>query len=94
MDPPPRFDGIPSVRDPVCGNVLRVVRNVSISSCLALPVALTGAGLAASLLASACTSAQPGPRDLGAMPDVVTTAVPEWIPWSIRAGKPVDPDPR
>ncbi len=28
------------------------------------------------------------------MPEVVTTAVPEWIPWTIRAGKPLDPDPR
>jgi TolB protein len=28
------------------------------------------------------------------MPDVVTTADPEWIPWSIRAGKPVEADPR
>lgn len=28
------------------------------------------------------------------MPEVVTTAQPEWIPWSIRAGKPVEADPR
>ncbi|MEZ4296267.1 MAG: hypothetical protein R3B70_14950 [Polyangiaceae bacterium] len=28
------------------------------------------------------------------MPEVVTTAEPEWIPWSIRAGKPVEADPR
>lgn len=31
---------------------------------------------------------------MGAIPEVTTTAEPEWIPWSIRAGKPVQADPR
>jgi TolB protein len=31
---------------------------------------------------------------LGAMPTAVTSARPEWIPFSIRAGKPVELDPR
>lgn len=28
------------------------------------------------------------------MPEATTTAKPEWIPWGIRAGKPVEKDPR
>lgn len=28
------------------------------------------------------------------MPEVATTAEPEWIPWSIRAGRPAEVDPR
>jgi Tol biopolymer transport system component len=31
---------------------------------------------------------------MGAMPKAVTTAEPEWIPWSVRAGRPVAADPR
>lgn len=31
---------------------------------------------------------------MGAIPEVATTAEPEWIPWSIRAGKPAQADPR
>jgi Tol biopolymer transport system component len=31
---------------------------------------------------------------LGAMPHVTTTAVPEWIPFRVRAGRPVAMDPR
>jgi Tol biopolymer transport system component len=34
------------------------------------------------------------PEPLGFMPTAVTTAEPEWIPWSVRAGKPVALDPR
>lgn len=42
-----------------------------------------------------CSAQNAGSKEpLGVMPDVVTTAEPEWIPWSIRAGEPVAPDPR
>ncbi len=42
-----------------------------------------------------CTPSQPEPKGpLGYLPNVVTTAQPEWIPWSIRAGKTVEADPR
>jgi len=34
------------------------------------------------------------PDPLGAIPSAVTTAEPEWIPWSVRAGKRVAQDPR
>lgn len=71
----------------VCGNVLGAVR-------FAVP---TFAALLAGpwLVLAACSSPPAKPKEpLGAMPEVVTTAEPEWIPWSIRAGKPVDADPR
>ena len=65
--------------------VLGVVRTV-------VPVA---ALLAVAAAAAACSSPTPPAKEpLGKMPEVATTAEPEWIPWSIRAGKPVDPDPR
>ncbi len=54
--------------------------------------------LVAALLAgaTAACSTPPGPpkEPLGKMPEVVTTAEPEWIPWSIRAGKSVEADAR
>lgn len=46
---------------------------------------------------AACSTAAPSPRKpepLGAIPSAVTTAKPEWLPWSVRAGKPVAMDPR
>ncbi|MBK8251098.1 MAG: PD40 domain-containing protein [Polyangiaceae bacterium] len=44
---------------------------------------------------AACVSPKNEPKEpLGKMPEVATTADPEWIPWSIRAGKPVEADPR
>ena len=46
-------------------------------------------------LASACASAEPQKREpLGYLPTAVTSAQPEWIPFVIRAGKAVVPDPR
>lgn len=51
--------------------------------------------LATLLALAACSPAPAAPREpLGYMPEGVTTAVPEWIPWGIRAGRPVDADPR
>jgi TolB protein len=47
------------------------------------------------LAVASCSPASPTPKEpLGAMPDATTTAKPEWIPWSIQAGKPVQADPR
>ncbi|MFO0761375.1 MAG: hypothetical protein U0359_33160 [Byssovorax sp.] len=53
-------------------------------------------GLAiAALLAACATPEPPAPKEpLGYLPSAVTTAQPEWIPFSIRAGKPVEADPR
>lgn len=46
----------------------------------------------------ACAGPAPAPRrppePLGKIPSAVTTAEPEWIPWSIRAGRPIAADPR
>jgi Tol biopolymer transport system component len=53
------------------------------------------ASTALALLLSSCASAEHKPREpLGKIPEVVTTAQPEWIPFSIRAGRPVERDPR
>lgn len=42
-----------------------------------------------------CSAKPPAPtRPLGYLPEAVTTAEPEWIPWSIRAGKAAATDPR
>ena len=44
---------------------------------------------------AACSSAEPAAKEpLGYMPTAVTTATPEWIPFSVRAGKSVAGDPR
>jgi Tol biopolymer transport system component len=44
---------------------------------------------------SACAAPRPKkPEPLGQIPSAVTTAEPEWIPWTVRAGKPVPSDPR
>src|SRR5690348_2838345 len=56
----------------------------------ALPIA----ALAAVATLAACSPGPDAKQPLGKMPEVVTTAKPEWIPWSIRAGKPVEADPR
>jgi Tol biopolymer transport system component len=46
-------------------------------------------------LFAACSGAEPPKREpLGALPSAVTSAQPEWIPFSVRAGKAVDTDPR
>lgn len=51
------------------------------------------ASLAAAVIA--CSSPDRAPRPpLGYIPTAVTSAQPEWIPFSIRAGKPVAADPR
>jgi Tol biopolymer transport system component len=51
--------------------------------------------LALAALFTACSSAEPTPKEpLGYMPTAVTTATPEWIPFSVRAGKSVPADPR
>jgi TolB protein len=50
---------------------------------------------AAALLAFAACSPAPDTKEpLGKMPEASTSAKPEWIPWSIRAGKAVAADPR
>lgn len=50
------------------------------------------------LALAACSTPAPKkaspPEPLGAIPSAVTTAQPEWLPWSVRAGKPVAQDPR
>jgi Tol biopolymer transport system component len=52
------------------------------------------AALSLSLLALAC-SREPAPREpLGQMPTAETSAKPDWIPFTIRAGKSVAADPR
>jgi Tol biopolymer transport system component len=44
---------------------------------------------------AACAPPKPKkPEPLGVIPSAVTTAEPEWLPWSVRAGKPVPSDPR
>ncbi len=45
-------------------------------------------------LAAACASSPEPKEPLGQIPSATTTAKPEWIPFSIRAGKPVENDPR
>lgn len=46
-------------------------------------------------LLGACAAPEtPVKEPLGHLPSAVTTAEPEWIPFSIRAGKPVEADPR
>jgi TolB protein len=55
----------------------------------------TALPFAALLVCAACSTPSASPKEpLGSMPEVVTTAEPEWIPWGIRAGKPLDADPR
>lgn len=57
-----------------------------------LPPALL---LAIAVLAPACAKPEPPPKEpLGQIPTATTTAQPEWIPFRIQAGKPVDADPR
>lgn len=50
--------------------------------------------IAALVVLAACSSSTGQQEPTGKMPQVVTSAQPEWIPWSIRAGKPVTSDPR
>ena len=53
------------------------------------------AALLLPLVVAACAAPErKKPEPLGAIPSAVTTAEPEWIPWSVRAGKPVQGDPR
>lgn len=59
-----------------------------------LPLRRLGPIGGALLALSACSAPQSNTKELGAMPEVVTTAQPEWIPWAIRAGKPASADPR
>ncbi len=50
----------------------------------------------AALIGAACAAphAPKPPEPLGVLPSAVTTAEPEWIPWQVRAGKPVAHDAR
>ncbi len=51
--------------------------------------------LAALSVLAACSSSEQIPKEpLGVLPTAVTSAQPEWIPFVIRAGKPVQADPR
>ncbi len=66
-----------------------------------LPRLLWRSSLAATLIslalasASAGCSASPSKKGpLGVLPTAVTSAQPQWIPFTIRAGKPVAQDPR
>ena len=55
----------------------------------------TAALVCLALGALACSKPEHTPRPpLGYLPTAVTSAQPEWIPFSIRAGKPVASDPR
>ncbi|MCC6556490.1 MAG: PD40 domain-containing protein [Polyangiaceae bacterium] len=57
-------------------------------------LALAAPLLLAPALAS-CTPPEPQPKEpLGHLPSATTTAKPEWIPFRIRAGKPVQGDSR
>jgi len=50
---------------------------------------------ALSLLPLAACASSSGPKEpLGQIPSATTSAKPEWIPFAIRAGKPVEADPR
>jgi WD40-like Beta Propeller Repeat len=63
---------------------------------ITLPLVLRSAPLLAlAAVLAACSSAEPAPKEpLGYLPSAVTTATPEWIPFSVRAGKSVPNDPR
>jgi len=51
--------------------------------------------LASTLAFAAACTPEPAPKEpLGQIPSATTTAKPEWIPFAIRAGKPVEGDPR
>jgi Tol biopolymer transport system component len=50
--------------------------------------------LAFSALAACSPPERLAREPMGVIPSVVTTAKPEWIPWTVRAGKPVTLDPR
>jgi TolB protein len=51
--------------------------------------------LALCVASAACASSEPTKREpLGYLPTAVTSAQPEWIPFTIRAGKAVVADPR
>ena len=43
---------------------------------------------------AACAAPERKQPEMGEIPSAVTTAEPEWIPWQVRAGKPVTHDPR
>jgi len=82
--------------------VLAAVRTALLPTTpLAALALLTRAVAALALLAlpltplAACSPGPAAPKEpLGHMPDGATSAQPEWIPWGIRAGKPVEADPR
>lgn len=49
----------------------------------------------ASLAALVACGSEPKPKEpLGLIPSATTTAKPEWIPFTVRAGKPVEADPK
>ena len=51
--------------------------------------------LVLAVVLAACSATEPAPKEpLGYLPAAVTTATPEWIPFSVRAGKSVAGDPR
>ncbi|HEY4121816.1 MAG TPA: hypothetical protein VGM56_28310 [Byssovorax sp.] len=51
--------------------------------------------LPVALAVAACVAPEkPAPEALGRLPHAVTTAEPEWIPFVIRAGTPLEADPR
>jgi TolB protein len=61
---------------------------------LVSPVIRSLAALSLSLLATACGSEPPAREPIGHMPTADTSAKPDWIPFTVRAGKPVTADPR
>jgi TolB protein len=50
--------------------------------------------LALLALAACSAPARKAPEPLGYIPSAVTTAQPEWLPFTVRAGKPIESDPR
>ena len=51
--------------------------------------------LAPALFLGACAAPEPQTKEpIGHLPEATTSAKPEWIPFQIRAGKPVEGDPR
>lgn len=73
-----------------------MARRAGLRACYAARVLRPATALAACVtLLGACATPEPTVKEpLGYLPSAVTTAEPEWIPFSIRAGKPVEGDPR
>jgi Tol biopolymer transport system component len=60
-----------------------------------VPAALASSFALGAVLGAACTAPRPPSKEpLGYLPKAVTSAQPEWIPFTIRAGQPCEADRR